>query len=397
MGTPVIRKLFLTFCALALTVSTGAFSAEPTNNEPVTTEPIKIGTTQSLTGHYKDFGTEQLRGLQMWVADVNSRGSLLGRTVELVHYDDGSRDARSVEGFTKLIEQDKAHFLVGPYSSSLTLKASLVAEQYNIPMVATAASAETIWTRGLKNIFGTDTPAGSYTKGISVGRDAGARTMALIYAKTEFGKEVAEGIRSSTEATDMRIVMDEGYPPEQLDFTALVGRLAKVDADVVLGISYMDDSVAIVRALKKGNVKPRMLAFTVGPALADFGEQLGADADGVVGVVQWLRSVPLPGAQDFAYRYRQRYGYNPGVHAVIGYSAGQVLETAVRLAGTTDHDAVREQLRTMYFRSLLGKYNVSETGRQEGKRNYILQWQDGGRHLITPENLADSELIYPRP
>jgi ABC-type branched-subunit amino acid transport system substrate-binding protein len=80
----------------------------------------------------------------------------------------------------------------------------------------------------------------------------------------------------------------------------------------------------------------------------------------------------VPGAQDFAYRYRQRYGNNPDVYAVLGYSAGQVIEAAVRLAGTTEHDAVRQQLRSMYFRSLLGRYQVDETGRQRGKRNYLL-------------------------
>jgi branched-chain amino acid transport system substrate-binding protein len=380
MGTPVIRKLLFTLCALTLVLCGGAYAQEP----------IKIGTTQSLTGHYKDFGVEQLRGLEMWVADINARGALLGRPVKLVHYDDGSRDAGSVEGFTKLIEQDQVDFLVGPYSSSLTLKASLVAEKYNIPMVASAASAEEIWSRGLKNIFGTDTPAASYMEGISVATDAGAKTVALVFAQTEFAVEVAAGVRRNTEKNGMRILLDEGYAPEQRDFSALADRLAQVDADVVMGVSYLEDSVALVRALKKANVKPRMLAFTVGPALREFGDQLGADAEGVVGVVQWLRSVPLPGAQDFAYRYRKRYGYNPGVHAVIGYSAGQVLETAVRLA-------VREQLRTMYFRSLLGKYNVSETGRQEGKRNYILQWQEDRRRLVAPENIAERELVYPLP
>ena len=91
-------------------------------------------------------------------------------------------------------------------------------------------------------------------------------------------------------------MLDEGYPPEQLDFTELAKQLAQVDADVVLGISYLGDSIALVRALKDANVKPRMLAFTVGPALKDFGDELGADAEGVVGIVQWLRSVPLPGA-----------------------------------------------------------------------------------------------------
>jgi branched-chain amino acid transport system substrate-binding protein len=383
----VIRNLLLSFCIFALPLAAGAQSAES----------IKIGTTQSLTGHYKEFGIEQLRGLQMWVADINSRGSLLGRPVELVHYDDGSRDARSVEEYTKLIEQDKVDLLVGPYSSSLTLKASLVAEKYNIPMVASAASAEEIWSRGLNNIFGIDTPTASYMEGISVATDAGAKTFAIVFAQTEFAIDVAAGVRRNIGNNSSRLILDEGYPPEQRDFTALAKRLAQADADVIMGVSYLEDSIALVRALKQANVKPRMLAFTVGPALHDFGVELGADAEGVVGVVQWLRSVRLPGAQDFAYRYRQRYGHNPGVHAVIGYSAGQVIEAAVRLAGTTDHDAVREQLQTMYFRSLLGKYEVDETGRQKGMRNYVLQWQEGHRRLVAPETLAESELVYPLP
>ena len=383
----MIRHLILTCILIALPLGAGAQSPEP----------ITIGTTQALTGHYKEFGIEQLRGLQMWVADVNSRGALLGRPVKLMHYDDGSRDAGTAAGFTKLIEQDKVNFLVGPYSSSLTLQASLVAEKYNIPMVATAASAEEIWSRGLKNIFGTDTPAASYMEGISVARDVGAKTAALIYAKTEFGIEVAEGVRRNTQQAGIKLLLDQGYAPEQRDFSAIARQLAQLDADVVIGISYLEDSIEIVRALKRANVKPKMLAFTVGPALHEFGEALGDDADGVVSVVQWLRSVPEPGAQDFAYRYRQTYGHNPGVHAVIGYSAGQVLEAAVRLAGTTDHDAVREQLRTMYFRSLMGKYKVSETGRQEGKRNYVLQWQDNDRRLIAPDAVAERKLIYPMP
>lgn len=384
MGTQVIRNLLLTCFVLALALSGTAQSAEP----------IKIGTTQSLTGHYSEFGIEQLRGLQMWAADVNARGALLGRPVEIVHYDDGSRDAGSVAGFTKLIEQDKVDLLVGPYSSSLTLKASLVAEKFNTPMVSAAASSEEIWNRGLKNIFGADTPANDYMNGLHVAADAGAKNLALIYARTEFGEEVAAAVRSGAKT---HIVLDEGYAPEQRDFTALAKRLGGVNADVIVGISYLEDSVALVRALKKEGVKPKMLGFTVGPGVREFGDQLGSDAEGVVGIVQWLRSSREPGAQDFAYRFKQRYGHNPGVYAIIGYSAGEILEAAVRLAGTTDHDAVREQLRTMYFRALIGSYNVDETGRQIGRRNLVLQWQDNKRRLVAPEVLAERALIYPLP
>jgi branched-chain amino acid transport system substrate-binding protein len=386
----VIRHLFQTFCILALSLAAGAQSAET----------ITIGTTQSLTGPFQDFGTEQLRGLQMWVDDVNGRGMLLGQRVELVHYDDASDAARSVQFYGKLIEQDKVDLLVGPYSSDITLEASKVAEQHNFPMVASAASADEIWNRGLKNIFGIDTPSSNYMDVDENGalfKLMGVKTMAVVFAETEFAQDVVRGIRGYASRKGVRIVLDEGYAADQKEFSGLASRLKQANADVIFGISYLDDSVALVRALKQANVKPKMLAFTVGPALSEFGDQLGADAEGVVGVVQWLRSARMPGAQDFAYRYRQRHGNNPGVHAAIGYSAGQVLEAAVRLAGTTDHDALREQLATMQFRSLLGKYHVSETGRQEGKRNYLLQWQQGHRRLVAPKNLAERELIFPLP
>jgi branched-chain amino acid transport system substrate-binding protein len=386
-GTKVIRQLLKTCALLALAFSAAAQSVEP----------IKIGTTQSLTGHYSEFGLEQLRGLQMWAADVNARGKLLGRPVEVVHYDDRSRDAGTVEGFKKLVGQDRVDFLVGPYSSSLTLEASLVAEQYNIPMVSTAASAEEIWSRGLTNIFGADTPVDDYLSSLHVAADAGAETIALVYTRTEFGLELATSARNKMAERGLRLVLDEGYAPEQLDFAALAKRLGDVDADVIFGISYLADSIALVRAIKNEGVKPKMLGFTVGPGQREFGEQLGSDAEGVVGVVQWLRGSRQPGAQDFAYRFYARYGYSPGVYAVMGYSAGEILEAAVRLAGTTDHDAVREQLRTMYFRALVGPYAVDSTGRQKGRRNYLLQWQNNHRVVVAPQDIAQSPLIYPLP
>ena len=112
-------------------------------------------------------------------------------------------------------------------------------------------------------------------------------------------------------------------------------------------------------------------------------------------MTQWLRGIRLPGAQDFAYRFRQRYGDNPAAYAALGYSGGQVMEAAVRLAGSTDHTAVREQLHSMVFNSLMGIYKVAADGRQVGKNNYLFQWQGGSRHLVAPTDLAETRLIYP--
>jgi branched-chain amino acid transport system substrate-binding protein len=363
----------------------------------VQADTIRIGTTQSLSGIYKDFGEEQLRGLQMWVHDVNARGALLGQTVELVHYDDKSDEKRSAWLYGQLIEKDEVDLLVGPYSSDLTLAASTVTEKHNFPMVAAAASAEKIWQRGYKNIFGIDTPSANYMDlAITVAADKGAKTFALIYSDTEFSRDVAVGVRREIKKLGLTLVLDEEYCLEDCNYQTLAEKLRASNADVLLGATYLEDSFAISEALGPMKLSADMVALTVGPAVREFGDRMGSKAEGIVGVVQWLRSVRLPMSQDFAYRYRQLYGYNPGVYGAIGYSAGQVLEAAVRLAGTTEKGAVRDQLRTMQFRSLLGHYRVDDTGRQIGKHNYLLQWQDDRRRLVSPHDVAERELIFPR-
>ncbi|MDH5171126.1 MAG: ABC transporter substrate-binding protein, partial [Gammaproteobacteria bacterium] len=183
----MIRKLLLTLFTLALAAALGAHAAEP----------IRIGTTQSLTGGLKEFGTNQLRGLQMWAADVNSRGELLGRPVEIVYYDDGSDPARSAELYRKLIEQDRVDLLVGPYSSNITMAASKVAEEHDFPMLTLGASADKIWAQGYENIVGLDVPSTRYMDiAVETAAAQGARTLALVYGDNDFTRDVVPGVRS---------------------------------------------------------------------------------------------------------------------------------------------------------------------------------------------------------
>ncbi len=396
-------KFMNTLVALLLSLAalTPSLHAQQMPPEAPPPEPILVGTTQSLSGRFKEEGRLQLEGLLMWVSDINARGALLGRPVELVHYDDHSDSERVAELYEKLITEHKVDLLIGPYSSELTLRATEVAEHHNFPIVTAAASADRIWDRGYRNVFGIDVPSSNYMDiAVTEAAKRGAKNVALFYAEGDFAEDVAKGVRREVAKHGMNLVLDRKYVPERMDFKILAQELKAIESqtDVVLGATYLADSVAIGRALGPGKrMEVDMVALTVGPAAADFGPMLRNNVEGVVGVVQWLRSVRLPGAQDFAYRYRKMHGHNPGVHAAIGYSAGQVNEAAVRLARSTDRDAIREQLRTMRFRSLLGHYQVDDTGRQMAKRNYLLQWQDNHRRLVAPEYLAERKLIYPRP
>ena len=359
-------------------------------------EPIKVGVTVSLSGDYAAPGSEQLQGIQMWAHDLNARGALLGRPVEIVYYDDKSDAEVSEALYERLVSEDKVDLLLGPYSSGLTLAASRVAEKHHFPMVATGASSTDIWSRGNKYIFQVDAPADTYLNlVITSAKKAGLATIALLYAGTDFTRQVAEGVRVEAAKQGVEIVFDEEFSQGSSDFAAIIGRMRAKNPDVVIGATYLDGSIAVMKQAKKSGLSPRAFVFTVGPALAEFGEALGPDAEGVLGVVAWMAAAHMPMALDFAYRSQEYYDEVASVYNAYGYGAGQVLEAAVRLAGSLDKDAIRAQLSTMKFRSILGAYHVDDTGKQLDKETYVMQWQHGERRLVLPKELRDSPIEYP--
>ncbi|MEE8428429.1 MAG: amino acid ABC transporter substrate-binding protein, partial [Gammaproteobacteria bacterium] len=243
---------------------------------------ITVGVTVSLTGKYAKFGKEELNGMQMWVEDLNARGALLGRKVRLVHYDDRSDRKESARLYERLITKDKVDLLLGPYSSGLTLAASTVAEKHQFPMVATGAASSRIWARGYKNIFGIETPATHYMDlVVELLHKGGVDRIALFYAGTDFPREVAEGVRTQATKYGLTIVFDEEYDKDSTAFSDLAKRMARTQPEVVIGGTYLDDSVAFVRAAKKSSLNPQAYVFTVGPAVREFGDRLGADAEGM--------------------------------------------------------------------------------------------------------------------
>ncbi len=386
------------FFLVALVALTGLMPMQQTSLADETPEkaPIVIGTTASLSGKYADFGREQLQGIQMWVDSVNARGALLGRKVKLLHYDDRSDPETCASLYERLITRDGVDLLLGPYASDMNMVASTVAEKHQFPMIATGGAASTIWKRGYANVFGTETPASDYMYLVlELAQKKGLKRVALIYADTDFPRDVAEGVRADAAELGLDIVFDRKYDQGASEFRKLIREMGATDPEVIIGGSYLVDSMAFTRQAAEAGLTPRILAFTVGPGLREFGDQLGPNAEGVIGIVQWMRSARLSKAQDFAYRYKRAHGYNAGPHAASGYAAGQVLEAAVRLVGSLDNDKIREQYRTLKARSILGHYRVDETGKQVGKPGYVMQWQNDERRLILPLELAERPVAYP--
>jgi branched-chain amino acid transport system substrate-binding protein len=358
--------------------------------------PLKVGASVALTGKYSRTGQEQLNGIKMWVQDVNARGGILGRKVDLVYYDDESKPDTGAKLYEKLITDDKVDLLLGPYSSGVTLAASTVAEKHGFPMVSSGASSTKIWSRGYKNVFGLYTPGTTYMNQIlHFAKSKGLKTVALIYADTAFPRNVAKGVKVTAKKLGLKIVFEEEYGKATTDFAAMIQKMRRLKPDVVIGGSYLPDSTAFIRQAKENRLYAKIFAFAVGPGLPDFGKNLGSDAEDVMGNTQWEPTLNIPGAKDFATRYKEKYGHEPGYHAAGGYGAGQVLEAAVKKAGSINHAALRRALLHLNTVTIFGRYKVDKTGMQIGKPGYTVQWQGGERYVVLPKDVAVKPVVYP--
>jgi branched-chain amino acid transport system substrate-binding protein len=210
----------------------GAFAAQAA-------EPIKIGSVLSVTGPAAFLGDPELKTLQMYVDDINKKGGVIGRPLQLVHYDDGS-DAGKANGFTKrLIDDDKVDILIGGTTTGATMSAAPLVEKAGIPFIS-LAGAVVIVEPVKKWIFKTPhTDRMAAEKVFEDMKKRGLTNVALFTETSGFGgsgKKEAEGVAGKYGIT---LVANETYGPKDTDMSPQLTKIkntAGVQAVFVIGL-----------------------------------------------------------------------------------------------------------------------------------------------------------------
>ena len=360
--------------------------------------PIKIGASMSVTGTYAKPGTYQKEGYDVCIDELNAKGGLLGRKVELVIYDDQSQPATAVKLYEKLITEDKVDAVMGPYSSAVSEAVANVTEKYKKVMVAPLAATTSIFKKGRKYIFMVITPAENYLDGlIDMAAKRGLKTVAIINEDTLFPKASAAGTAEAAKKRGMQVVLQEAYPKGNTDFSALLVKIKAANPDVIAAGTYFDDAVAITRQMKELNVNPKMFGLTVGGDIPEFYDLLKQNAEYVYGSTQWDEALPYPGQKEFVGAFTKKFKHEPSYHAAAGYAGCLTYAEAVKRAGTLDADKVRDQLLKMEIRTAFGDYKVDPDGFQIAHKMVMIQWQDGKRIVVWPDDLANGKLRFPTP
>ena len=411
----VVGKL----CAVVVLATAGTLAG---NGAVRAADPIRVGMSMALTGGVAPIGKQVITALQIWRDDVNAKGGLLGRPIELVFYDDQSNPANVPQIYTKLIDVDKVDLLIGPYATNMVAPAIPVlmqSKKTTIGILANAANSKFHYDQYFSMLPTGPEPQKAFSRGffeLAAAAQPRPKTVALIAADAEFAQNAVEGARQNIkDMGGFDTVFDKSYPPTTADFTPILRAIQALNPDIVFVAAYSADSVGIVRAANEIGLVPKLFGGTfIGLLVTPIKMQLGPLMNEIVNneVFVPAPAFTFPGTLEVLAKYQtaaKTQGIDPLGWAFppLSYAAGQVLAQAVEGAKSLDHKAIADYMRSHTFHTVVGDITFGKDGEWVKSRVVFTQFQnvtgntldqfvDTTREVVVwPKEYKSGDLIYP--
>jgi len=404
-------RLLCALCAVLLVLAPDAAPAA---------DPIKIGFSVQLTGGLASAGKANLLGQQIWLEEINAKGGLLGRPVQLVYYDDQTNTG-SVPGlYAKLIDVDKVDILMGAATNIIVAAMPLIMERKKLVMalVALAINDTFNYPRYFHNLpFGPDGKAQFSTDFFEIAKSLNPKpqTIALVGADAEFSNNALIGARENAKKQGLKIVYDKSYPPTNVDFAPVVRAIQAANPDIVFVASYPIDSVGMIRSAQEVGLKVALFGGAmVGTQFAGIKTQLGDKLNGVVSYEMYTPSKKMayPGLAEFLKKYQAKakdlgtdlLGYYQPPYS---YAAMQILEQAIIATGTVDNDKLAQYIHKTTFKTIVGDVKFDARGEWEKTRLLTVQFRglkgndleqftkEGTETVLWPPEYKNGDLQFP--
>jgi branched-chain amino acid transport system substrate-binding protein len=364
-------------------------------------EPVNIGGLYPVTGSMAQIGQGCVNAAKLAVQMINDAGgikSLGGAKLNLIVSDVQSDTTVTRTETDRLINGYKLSAIHGAFASALTLIASEVAERAKVPLITGSSSDQLN-----KDRHYTFTPfarASQFAQAqLQMSRLVSDRPkVAVIFENTAFGTSTSNGLREQAPAEGVEIVLFEPYSAGFADAGPLINKVKASGADMLFSVSYLNDLILIVRAIKQTGLKIALNGGSGGFVIPDFYKSVGPLAEGLLGVAHWNHDSD-DDAQKVNAEYKKRYG-----EFLFEYAGGLVAQTfmiadALERAASSDPQKVRDALAALDVSK--GYAAMGPGGRvkfgPDGKNIYAhpvgVQWQHGDLASVFPKEDARAPLM----
>src|SRR6266516_1465818 len=366
---------------------------------------VNIGVIQPLSGALAQFGINSRNGIELVADEINAAGgikALGGAKINLVVSDATSNPTTASTIARRLITQHELTAILGAFASSLTLAISEVTARADIPLL-TSSFADEITGRGLESVFQV-TPKASvtgraqvnYTLAIAEAAGSKIEKIAIMYEDTAYGTAQSRGLHRAAKDANIEIAMDEAYPLGITDATPLIEKLHASRAQAVFPVSYLNDSLFIIRTMRQQRMTIPAIGGAAGYVIPDFAKGLGEFAEDVLSI--------SPSNYDLAPvltdPFRKRFGYFM-VHEAIEHAVAlDVLVQAIERAKSAKPKAVTEALHGGRFEGGWikampgGAVQFDRTGLNTLSVPIMVQWRSKELVTVWPKDFAKASPVW---
>ena len=366
---------------------------------------VNVGVIMPLSGANAQFGINARNGIELAADEINAAGGIAelgGAKINLIVADATSTPTTAGNVAQRLITQQDMTAVLGAFVSSLTIAISEVTERRDIPLL-TMSFADQITGRGYQNIFQVVAKASvigkaqfEYTAAIAQAAGTRIEKIAIMYEDTAYGTAQANGLRAGAKAANVEIVMDDAYPLGITDTTPLINKLRGSGAQAVFPVSYLNDSLLIIRTMRQQKLTIPAIGGAAGYVIPDFEKGLGEFAENVLSI----NTSNYDLAPELTDRFRKRFGYFM-VHEALEHAVClEVLVQAIKKAKSAKAEDVAVALRGARFTG--GWINGMTGGAVQFDPNglnilsvpLMVQWR--GKDIVTvwPKDVAKSAPVW---
>ena len=372
-------------------------------------DPVLVGILLPLTGQDALNGQNHRNAFDFAVKEINEAGGiecLDGAPIELVYGDTQGKPETGNAETERLITQENVIAVMGAFHSGVTLPTTEIAERYEVPYVVPNAIAGAITEKGLKYVFKTRISVETETEETAKFAAAqGAANGVILTTSVSIGEEARKGFVEALPNAGLEILEEIAYVSGSTDFTDVILSIQANDPDVLFAIGNTADATLLTRQMQELGYWPKLALVTVGGGFSDpsFVENLGDLAELVYITTDWTPEVDLPGSKETNERFRAEFDTDLGGGTNTSYATMHMLDAALEQSCSRDRKDLAETLRTTEFDEGPWTFmfpdgiSFDEKGYIENALLMIGQIQNGEQVVVSPDNLALGEEVWPVP
>jgi branched-chain amino acid transport system substrate-binding protein len=415
LGAAVLSMSVLAACSSSSS-STSTSTSSSASASASSSTPITIGASLSLTGDFSADGQAFEKGYQLWASDVNAKGGLLGRQVQLKILNDNSSPTQVATNYTTLFGSYKVDLAFGPFSSLLTTPSASVAAHYGYALVEGAGGAPSVFESpanvAAHNVFDVSLPIEDemipFVNWVaSLPPNERPKTAAYPMADDPFADPPVQLAQQKLQALVVKTVYSKIFPAESASYKPAADQVAATGAQaVLLGSTDVPTVAAFMQAFEQQHYNPKMFICAAGPDQgAAFTSAVGkGNAAGMMVPNGWYPGYSNPESQAMVNEYVAKYGGTPSdINADVAeaYSVGQVMAQAVTATGGTNNAKIISYLHSgVTLNTVQGPVKFDELGKNSSAAAFTFQWQSGGTafNQVLPTSASGSvAIINPKP